>query len=567
VELADYMSVVRRRWWMVALALVICVLGSGAFSLMQSKIYTSSLTLLVPTGSVANAQSRVGAIDAAAAYAQFATTVPAIEAALGAANVGRTAVSVQATVDGTSPVLVITAASSEAAAAQRVAQAYLQVLPQIVVLLEKAPNADPPEFTVLEAAKLPDSPASPKPFRNMLIGAALGLVLGSALAVLRESLDGRVRDGVQLERAADVTLLGLVPKEFRSVLVPAVSRPKSRRAEAYRAVRTNLEFLSVNGMPRSIVVTSAYAGEGKSSLSVNLGVVASRAGRNVVIIDADLRKPTLATYFGLDSPIGLTDVIMGRWSVDEALQQIPGERLWLLSSGPIPAAPGELVGSMAMATLLEELEDRFDFVIVDTPPVLPVSDGLSIAVNVEGVVLVTKMRETTRRSVQKAAEAIRKVNASLVGVVGNIAVANGEDALYGYGDGYRSRSKINVTGERDIAEEIQPLAAAGRRRREAHVDEVPRTRRERRRGETRGTGHAASSGPSVPSIAPDTAPRGLPGLIDVRAGGQSPIRTAPQVESFTPQANGFGPPMTLNGHRPDPDLKGYHAPPERGTGR
>ena len=465
VDLADYVGVLRRRWWMIAVAIVLCIVGAGVFSSLQPRTYSASVKLLVPTRNIADSASRTQASGAAASYAQLATTAPAIAAAIAAAGTGRVGVSVTGTADGVSPFLEISVQSAEPAAAQAVANAYIRALPEVILTLEKNPTTALPQFTVLQAATLPNKPSAPRPVQNMLIGGALGLVLGLAVALLREALDGRIRDGVQLERAATVVLLGLVPKEFRSITVPAMSRPKSRRAEAYRTVRTNLEFLSEQGMPRSIVITSASAGEGKSSLSANLGITASRAGRDVVIIDADLRKPAVAEYFGLDSPIGLTDVLTGRWSVDEALQQVPGERLCVLASGPVPSAPGELVGSAAMATLIEDLEQRFDFVIIDTPPILPVSDGLSLAVNVDGVVLVAKMRETTRRSVQKAAEAIRKINAPLVGVVGNVAVANGEDPIYGYGDGYRSRSKLQRAEALDLSDEVQPLEAAGRRTR------------------------------------------------------------------------------------------------------
>jgi succinoglycan biosynthesis transport protein ExoP len=533
---------------MVALAILLCVVGAGAFSLMQPKAYAASVKLLVPTGNLAHAQSQMDATGAASSYGQLAVTAPGVRAAIAASGVLGTGVSATAQTDGASPFLEITVQASTPVVAQAVANAYIQVLPQVVVELEKNAKSTP-QFTVLQTASLPTTPSAPRPVRNALIGAALGLILGLATALLREALDGRLRDGVALERAAGVTLLGLVPKEFRSVPVPAMSRPKSRRAEAYRAVRTNLEFLPADGMPHSIVITSASSGEGKSSLSANLGIAASRAGRDVVIIDADLRKPSAAAYFGLDSPIGLTDVLTGRWSMDEALQQIPGERLCVLASGPLPAAPGELVGSAGMAALIEDLEQRFDLVIIDTPPILPVSDGLSLAVNVDGVVLVAKMRETTRRSVQKAAEALRKINAPLVGVVGNVAVANGEDAIYGYGDGYRSRAKLHKGEAAELAEEIQPLEAAGRRFRQVPEPQEPepasRPRRERHRAEARPPSPNGMNGNYSPQFTtgPETNPRGINGLLnvdlrptDLRPTDLPRATTLPPMESVIPES-------------------------------
>jgi succinoglycan biosynthesis transport protein ExoP len=526
VELSDYVGVLRRRWWIVALAIVLCTVGAGVLSTFQPKVYASSVRLLIPSGTGANRGDREAATAAATAFAQLAMTGPALDAAISATGREQIGVSVVATTDGLSPFLTITAQSGDPAAAQAVANAYIRTLPGIVLSLNKDNSNRLPQLTVLKTAELPNHPSSPRPKRSMLIGAVLGLVLGLAVGLLRETLDGRVRSGVQLERAAEVALLGLVPKEFRSVPVPAMSRPRSRRAEAYRAVRTNLEFLSVQGMPHSIVITSAAAGEGKSSLSANLGITASRAGRDVVIIDADLRKPTVSRYFDLTSPIGLTDVLVGRWSVDEALQQVPGERLCVLTSGPVPAAPGELVGSAAMAALIEELEHRFDLVIIDTPPILPVSDGLSLAVNVDGVVLVARMRETTRRSVQKAAEALRKVNATLVGVVGNVAVANGEDEIYGYADGYRSKAPLQRVEAADLADEVQPLEAAGRRaRREQQRVSTPQSRREHRMSGTR-RDSAEPTGPHplpVPG-SPQTNPRGIGGLTN----DSFPLRPRPR---------------------------------------
>jgi capsular exopolysaccharide synthesis family protein len=556
VELADYLGVLRRRWWMVAVAILLSTTGAGVFSSLQTPMYTSTLRLLVPTGANPTASGRQEASSAAELYAQFATTPPAVSQAIAAAGAQRTPVAVTSSADGATPFFDIVVASSKPAVAQAVAQSYITLLPKIVITLQDDPQAAPPKFTLVQSPIRPDKPSSPKPVRNVLIGAALGLILGAATATLREALDGRVRDGLQLERTANVALLGMVPKEFRGTSVPAMSRPKSRRAEAYRAVRTNLEFLTAQGMPRSVVVTSAAAGEGKSSLTANLGIVASRAGRDVVIVDADLRKPTVAKYFDLDSPIGLTDVLTGRWSTDEALQQVSGERLSVISSGPVPSAPGELVGSRAMANLIDELEDRFDFVIIDTPPILPVADGLSLAVNVDGVLLVARMRETTKRSLQKATAAIGRVNATLMGVVGNAALSTLEDPTYAYyRDGYLSKSKEKKAGRSETTQEVQALEAAGRRTRIQDRRGVElRPSREMRPLQRE---QLQSAPPPIrtpsPTITPssartsstdDTAPRGIP-LAGVR-----PRVALPAAEETTNHAalNGNSP-MTLRPRR------------------
>lgn len=542
MDIADYLGIARRRWWIVAVAVVVCALSAGLFTLVQPKVYTATVRLLIPA-SAQTAAARTEAAGAATAYAELAMTTPAIEQAKTAAGGITVPVTVQVTADGASPFIDISVSSTDPMTATRVANAYSQSLPTIVSGLEGEGIAAP-RFTVLQPALVPTSPTSPDPVRNVLIGLALGLVLGVMLALLREALDGRVRDGVQLERAAGATLLGLVPKEFGKVPLPAHNRPKSRRAEAYRAVRTNLEFLSVHGMPRSVVITSASAGEGKSSLTANLAVVASRAGRSVVVVDGDLRKPSVARYFGLRSPIGLTEVLMGRWSLDQALQQIPGERVAVLSSGTIPAAPGELVGSAAMQAVIEELEHRFDLVLVDSPPLLPVSDALALAVNVDGVVLVARMLDTTRKAVDTAVQAVRKVNAELLGVVGNAAPTRGPGSAYsyggkyGYGDGYVSKGKLPQGAAQDVTDEVVALEAGGRRAARRHASPI----------------ESASTEPAPTEPAPAVA-------VPTRRPGRREQPPAP--EPAMPAPPSWAVPVTLP---PPVDVQpavGPHAPVER----
>ena len=252
---------------------------------------------------------------------------------------------------------------------------------------------------------------------------------------IRESLDVRVRESGDIEKITGVTLLGVVPEEFAKEKLPALSRPHSRRTEAYRQVRTNLEFAGPDGLHPSIVVTSAVQSEGKTSLATNLAVIAGHAGRNVVVVDADLRKPMVAKYLNVSPTSGLTDVLTGRKTLDEALYPLPGERVSVLSSGPIPDIPSELVGSAAMVELIEELEQRFDLVIIDTPPALMVTDALLVGVNVGGIVLVTRMGETTKAGLRKAVASVERVRGTLLGIVAN-AATEPEDSAYGYGYGY-----------------------------------------------------------------------------------------------------------------------------------
>ncbi len=468
MELADYLKILRRRWWLVGLAVVVCVVAAWAVDATRAPRYTSSSRLLV-TGAVAggaDAEAAASQLAAqrAAAYAQLIQTGPGLAIAAQSAGVVGEGPTVTALADGKSPFIAITVEASSPRGAQALAAAFESTLPQIVARLEQTSRADVPTLTTLEPAALPTAPTSPQPTRDMEIAAVIGLVLGLASALLRETLDVRVRDSAELERLAAGTVLGLVPREQAGEPLPARRQPRSGRAEAYRHIRANLEFSGVDGLPASLAITSPGAGEGKSTLAANLAVVVAQSGRSVALVDADLRRPSLAAYFGLDAGRGLSDVLAGRMPLHAALIPLAGERISVLPSGPVPDFPSELVGSAGMLSLVEQLEQSFDLVIIDTPPVLPVSDALLIGVNVGGIVLVARMAETSRAALKKAVESVAKVNARLLGVVGN-AVIRHEEKVYGagYGYGYGARERrASAAATADPAPAVQVAPAARR---------------------------------------------------------------------------------------------------------
>lgn len=477
MELADYVRVLRRRWWLVVLAMLVGAGGAFGASLTQAPRYQSSTQLLI--GGAANESenqelvARQLAAQRAGAYSLLLPAPPAVAEVARRAGVPGAPAVVTATADGTSAYIDITVTAGSPQVAQKIAAAYGTATPEVVAMLEQRPGTASVRVTVTVEAAVPTSPISPNPPRNAAIGLAIGLIVGLAGALAREALDARVRDSSEIERLTGATLLGSIPKEHAGDVLPSLTRPRSGRAEAYRHVRTNLEFTSVDGMPRSLVVTSAAPGEGKSTTAANLAVVAARSGRNVVLVDADLRKPMVARTFGLQASVGLSDVLTGRWRWQEALVPVQGENLHILASGPVPRFPSELVGSAQMARVIEELEQAFDVVIVDSPPVLPVSDALVIGVNVGGVVLVARMLETRRAALKRAVDAVAKVNAHLLGIVGNAVVKQEEKAYgegYGYAYGYTSASKEEASAPPTVAPaERRPDA----RRRGRHADPVP----------------------------------------------------------------------------------------------
>jgi capsular exopolysaccharide synthesis family protein len=208
----------------------------------------------------------------------------------------------------------------------------------------------------------------------------------------------------------------------------------STRAEAYRQLRTNLMFSNVGKKLQAIVVSSAVSGEGKSTTAVNLATVLAETGRPVLLVDADLRRPSVAGYLDIEGGAGLTNVLAGQLSLDDAIQKWGNGGLHVLASGTLPPNPSELIGSERMATLMAELRTRFDVIVIDTPPVLPVTDAAVAAAHADGVVLVVRHGKTDRERVAMAAQGLRAVDAHIAGTVLN-AVPRTDSAV---GDDYHA---------------------------------------------------------------------------------------------------------------------------------
>jgi succinoglycan biosynthesis transport protein ExoP len=392
VDLNGYLRLLRRRWWIIALAVLVSAGAAIGATQLQHKRYHTSTRLIVSGSSslsvVDEITRRQLAQQRAVLFSQIATTDPVVRAAENAANAagagaGAPAVdsagpAVLASASGTDPFLTITVAASTPEAAQALANVYASVLPRELSKLDQLPSVADSLLTVVNPAPLPTQPFAPRPLRNALIGLALGIVLGIAAALIRETLDTTLRDSEEVRRITQATILGVIPREFDDERLPAATRPHSRRSEAYRQVRTNLEFAGNHEPPRSFVITSAEQGEGKSATVANVALLVSRAGKRVAIVDADLRKPTLASFFNATSDFGLSDVLTGRLDLSAAMQSIAGEQIVVLGSGPTVARPSELLSSPAMERVLSQLRDDFDLVIVDTPPVLAITDALLV---------------------------------------------------------------------------------------------------------------------------------------------------------------------------------------------
>ena len=289
-------------------------------------------------------------------------------------------------------------------------------------------------------ASTPAVPFAPTPKRNAVLAIVLGLLLGVGLAFLVEYLDDSIKAKEDLERAVPgLGVLGLIPqvsewKAKEQSRVVSLSDPTSPAAEAYRILRTSIQFLGLDRDVRVIQVTSASAQEGKTTTLSNLAVAFASSGLRTVAVCCDLRRPRLHQFFGMDNSVGFTSVLLGNVPLAKALQPVHGQdRLLLLASGPLPPNPAELLSSTRTADLLHTLASQADVVLIDSPPVLPVTDSLVLSQRVDSTVLVSSAGTTTRKAVHRAAEMLHQVNAPLVG-----AVLNGVTDQSGYGS-YSSR--------------------------------------------------------------------------------------------------------------------------------
>ena len=277
---------------------------------------------------------------------------------------------------------------------------------------------------VLFAAETPTKPSSPTPVTNMLLALLVGLAGGVGLAFLRERLDERLKGRSDLESASGVPVLTLVPhvaawKHTQNAYLVTHEEPQSVASESYRTLRTAVLFTSSQSEIKTLMIASANEQEGKTSTSANLAMVLGQAGKRVVVVSGDLRRPRLQSFFGVNPRRGMTNVLAGEVKVSEVLQPVgdlPGN-VRLLSSGPIPGNPAELLGSDAMVELLQELRESADFVIIDYPPVLAVADAMIIARACDGVVLVADGSKTRRGSVQQACIQLLQVDANVIGSV------------------------------------------------------------------------------------------------------------------------------------------------------
>lgn len=428
MDLLAVFSLLRRRW----LAIVLCLLAGvgGGYDVGHSgtKLYRSTAQCLVNFPRVGDLQAQEqGALVTANLVVTYSNLVRSevvvsqVKDTL-AAEHATSAGSLSATVEPNTFLVDISSSASSPLVAQETADAAANALVKYVAELE-AGLPQPITIQVTNPAVLPGAPYSPRPTFDLLVGLILGVLAGVGSAVLLESLDRSVKTVAQGDAVLGVPMVGLVPKRRgRSLVVSADNQ--SPDGEPYRSLRTAIRFLDPDRPLRTVLVTSPEPGEGKTVTAANLAAALAASGERVIAVDADLRVPRLAETFGLDRSVGLTSLVLGTADIDSALQ-VWSPKLSVLASGPLPPNPSEILGSQLVNTVMRELSERADIIVIDAPPVLPVADAVALSTHVDGVIMLVRHGHTSRSAAAEAARRLHAVGANFLGYVLN-AVPRGE---------------------------------------------------------------------------------------------------------------------------------------------
>ncbi|MFU8871584.1 polysaccharide biosynthesis tyrosine autokinase [Micromonospora sp. SL4-19] len=434
----SYPRLIRRHWWIVLIT-VMLALGIAALVTVRTPArYQASVTFFVTTPGQGTDASQTGLVlqQRVKSYADLLTSDRLAQSVVEESPLGLTANQVQGRIststEADTVLLKATFTDTDRTRALKTTEALSAKFVEMVQRVETPPGGSSStiKLEVVSGPRVTTSPVSPQPVKNLVLGGLVGLLAGAVLAVLRGLADVRMRDAVALQRVTGSPLLGEVPYEAGAKAAPLIvgEAANSARAEAVRKLRTNLRFVDVHEPARVIAVTSALQGEGKTTMACNTAIALAEAGWRVLLIDADLRRPKVADYLGLDGGVGLTDVLVGDVHVGDVVQRWGGKSLLVLPSGATPPNPSELLGSKAMADLLVALRESADIVVIDTAPLLAVTDGVVVAVQADGALLVTQQGRTSRSQVAAAARALQSVSVRLLGCVLNMAKVAKADA-------------------------------------------------------------------------------------------------------------------------------------------
>lgn len=468
VELQHYLSILRDRWISALVAAALVFGAVAAFTLLQTPEYQATNRVFVQTQAGSNvADLNSGASFASqqiTSYADVATSPLVLDPVIQELGLETTAEQLSNRVVTTIPpdtlILEITATDADPIQAAAIADATSDSLRTQVSDLEANGDDAAVNLTVISPAVEPSNPSSPTIPRNIAIGLLVAVLAGIAAAIIRDLVDNRIRRTDDIEKFFERPVIAAIPSSRDAAQMPliAAEHPQSMQAEAFRSLRTNLQFMGLTGENRSVLFTSSLPGEGKSSSAINLAYVVAQAGHRVLLIDADLRRPSIANYLGLESGAGLTTVLSGRANLADVTQPLDTEGVEVLTAGPIPPNPSELLGSKDMENVLAAAQAAFDFIVIDTAPLLAVTDAVVLSRHAGGTVVVAQSDRVRRPQLGQSLEKLDTVEARLLGIVLN-RVHAGSRGAYSYNYTYApDESHSSTRSVTKAPAHIQPAA-------------------------------------------------------------------------------------------------------------
>lgn len=465
MDLAAYIGILRRHWRVALVATLLAILAAAVLTVRTTPQYESSVKFFVstPATSSDNQAAYTGGLFSQQRVKSYSDLLSgerlaeAVRQDLGSPlSVETIAGKIRAHVQPDTVLLSATVKDADPKVARDIAAAVGQHFPVLVATLERPANGAATNVRVVVVAdpKLSTVPVSPRPLRNLVLAGLFGLLLGLGLAVARDTLDKTVKTPEDVLEITGLPTLASIGYDNRASSRPLVVQddPNTPRAEAFRQLRTNLQFVEIDQPLRSFVVTSPLPGEGKSTSACNLAITLAQAGIRVLLVEGDLRRPRIPTYLGIEGGVGLTSVLIGQVTLADATQTWGDSGLSVLPSGPLPPNPSELLASAGMRALMATLETTYDVVVVDAPPLLPVTDAAVIATLTSGALLCIRVGKVRHEQIRRALEALRAVDAAVLGCVLTMAPTRGHGSYaYGYGYGYSPRDSSKPMLRQEVA--------------------------------------------------------------------------------------------------------------------
>lgn len=454
MEIRDLVTLARRNWLIIVSMTLLGLVCGGLFSLLEKPTYTSETELFVAiqnSGSVQELQQGNTFTQARVqSYVKAATTPVVLQPAIDSLGLNlrpkELAQRITASADLNTVLIKVRASDASPVQASALAKAVGESLINAVQTLETTGPGDvsPVRLSVITPAVAPESPSAPNTKMSLLFGAVLGLGAGVGASFIRRATDTKIRGEADLRLVTDSPILAGIAFDADASKNPLLSQVPTQgpRAEAFRQLRTNLQFATMTSSRGAIMVTSSMPGEGKSTTAINLAIACAQTGTSVCLVDADLRRPMIGEYLGLETAVGLSTTLVGAADLDDVLQPWGSENLFVLTAGQTPPNPSEILGSAAMKNLLERLEESFDIVIIDTPPLLPVTDAAVLAQSVQGAIVVVGAQRTKRLELERSLGSLEMVDARVLGIVLNRTATKGPDAYGGGTYAYASHGRL-----------------------------------------------------------------------------------------------------------------------------